>query len=416
MRLSHLFKNIPKRRHFIALFVGLAVAIGAFAPVSYSVLAPLTGVTEASAQAKKKKRRSLFSILFGKRKAKKTVKKRRTKRKVSKKSRRKNARRSNVAAASAPKKVEKVENAKVVLVIGDFFAGSLAKGLEKALEDSAVIKVVSKSNGNSGFVRSDVVNWPVRVGELAEELKPSHIIAMLGTNDRQLLREDGKKLKKRTPEWDAAYQKRLAAFAASLKATGVPYTWMGLPPVRFNSMSTDFLFFNEWYHKAAVDGGGKFIDVWDGFADAQGAYSRSGPDINGQITLLRGKDGINLTRAGRRRLAFYVEATIRKQLGDGAGLIASVDEGLGSLAVSQPTAPSYDPAKSGKTVVINLDDPTVDGSTALAGAQATQPASIVVPVATTVRPASNRGRADNFSWPPTGTSQINPQGAVAATN
>jgi len=412
------------RRLLIALGLSVALVLGALDPASFAGFQGFAGITEASAQtAKKKKRRSLFNILFGKRKAKSKAKNKRVKRKTSrKKSKRKSKKRrkAKTALSRAPKvvAVEKIENAKTVMVIGDFFAASLADGLEKSLVDNALVTVLDKSSGSSGFVRSDIVDWPNEVTKLVEEFKPNYIVAMLGSNDRQLLVSEGKRLKKRTPEWDEAYQKRLAALGASLKATRIPFTWVGLPPVRFSSMNKDFLVFNEWYQKAAADAGGKFVDVWDGFSDAKGAYSRSGPDVNGQIVLLRGKDGLNMTKAGRRRLAFYVEGTVRKRLGDSSGLIATTLDGLEDLSLSEPQAPSYDPAKSGITVVVSLDDPKVDGASELAGGEAPTPAvkvdATTVPVEVT--PVLKTGRADNYTWPPVNGTIPSATGALATTN
>ena len=44
-----------------------------------------------------------------------------------------------------------------------------------------------------------------------------------------------------------------------------------------------------------------------------GNYITSGPDVEGQVRQLRTGDGINFTRAGRMKLAFYVELEIRRK-------------------------------------------------------------------------------------------------------
>jgi len=300
-----------------------------------------------------------------------------------------------------------MEDAKAVLVIGDFFAGGLADGLKVLLADSAGLRVVESTNGLSGLVRADVVNWPQRLGELIEEVKPAYIVAMVGANDRQLIREAGKKLKKRTPEWDASYKRRVEAFGSALKATGLPYSWMGLPPMRLKSLSQDYLVFNEWYRASAKSPKGKYVDVWDGFSDENGNYSRSGPDVSGQIVLLRPKDGINLTRAGRQRLAFYVASDIRKAVNDPSSLLAAgVKDSFGVENVP-PKADEYNPGKTGRTIVINLSDPAIDGANTLAGETIDfsvgvlknankVPGPSVEPVAA-VRLGQ---RADSFAWPP----------------
>lgn len=315
--------------------------------------------------------------------------------------------------------VEKVDDAKRVLVVGDFFAGGLADGLKDSFVDQANLVVVDKTNGLSGFVRNDVVDWPATLGSLIEETKPSYIVFMAGSNDRQLMRDTTGNLKKRTPEWDAAYGKRVESFGAALKVSGLPYSWIGLPPVRFKTMNSDFLYFNEIYGKAAKSEKGDFIDVWDGFSDAEGNYSRSGPDVSGQIVLLRSKDGINLTSAGRSRLAFYVEDLIIKSLG-GTSDPTLPGVALPDLASSTPQEAVYDPASSGKTIVVRLDDPSADGGDALAGEKVVPgpglARNIAVPVLNgPARTVYHQGRVDNYTWPPANSGPVSAPADVAVT-
>lgn len=389
---------------FVVFFTLLVAAIGLPNGKSGS-MGGLFGVPPAEAQ--QKKQRSLFSILFGKKKAtrKKSVKPRRktrTKRARRSKNRRATQRAASSSArtdaANATAKVEKAENAKVVLVVGDFFASRLAGGLESGLEDVSNIVVVNKARGSSGFVRIDIVNWPEKLPEIVEEAKPHYIVVMLGSNDRQQMREDGKRLSRDSTEWADAYQKRVNDLGKSLSATGLPYSWVGLPPVRFNSMNADFLNFNKWYRKAATSNGGQFVDVWDGFSDSEGRYVRSGPDINGQIVLLRPKEGINLTRAGARRLAFYVEDTIKRALGAAGAPGASPTQSDQPAGIGQQ---QYDPSATGRTAVISLADPALDGGDALAGGgdiNRDLDQLLPSPTLASARRTPPKQRADNYRW------------------
>ena len=358
------------------------------------------------------------------------VKVRRRKRSRSRKRLRKSSRRRTasrrskrnrgVSRASLTPKVEKIEDAKIVLVIGDFFAGGLADGLQVLLADSAGLRVVESTNGLSGLVRADVVNWPQRIGELVEEVKPAYIVAMVGANDRQLIREAGKKLKKRTPDWDTSYKRRVEAFGGALKATGLPYSWVGLPPMRLKSLSQDYLVFNEWYRAAAKAPQGKYVDVWDGFSDENGSYSRSGPDVSGQIVLLRPKDGINLTKAGRQRLAFYVASDIRKAVNDPSSLFAAGGKDSFGIESVSPEADAYDPGRTGRTVVVNLNDPTVDGVSVLAGEAVDFSVGVLKnvnkvpePQISEIASKPTRQRVDSFSWPPKSYSPAQQTSSVA---
>jgi hypothetical protein len=404
------------RTGFVVLTVVLAGILGLSSGPVTSNLGSWIGPASAYAkEAKPKKRRSLFSILFGRSKSKK-------KKAVGKKKRRGRRKSASSAKRSPPaiKAVEKNADAKVILIVGDFFASGLADGLSSALSQVATLRVVNKSKGLSGFVRTDIVDWPAVLPALIEETKPSYIVAMLGSNDRQLINQNGNRLKKLTPEWFEAYAGRVEKLGTAMKASRLPYSWIGLPPVRFKNMNKDFLAFNELYGKAAGARPGRFIDVWDGFSDAEGNYSRSGPDVNGQIVLLRAKDGINLTRAGKRRLAFYVESIMFKMFGgDGTGSEGLAGSGFDFDSQSLES-PLYDPVMTRKTFVVQLNDPSADGGDVLAGDMLALSAdgaqTLLVPVNAESPPAPYRyGRVDDFTWPPQDAVAPAPAAEIART-
>ena len=83
--------------------------------------------------------------------------------------------------------------AATVLVIGDSLADWLGYGLEEALADTPEVGVVRKIKGNAGLIRyesrSDTPDWSQAAKELLASEKPNAIVVMLGSNDRQSLRE-----------------------------------------------------------------------------------------------------------------------------------------------------------------------------------------------------------------------------------
>lgn len=433
------------KRSFLTAVVALVIlAAGALvpqrsAPVAASgaatglVSQALNALVSGPAAAQRARKRSLMSILFGRRKARRRAVKRRratprraTRRKARRakqrraakprarvkrrtartrpaKKRRKAVRRAAAPAAAAAAgaagtaAVASREDAttapaetKKVMVIGDFYAGGLAFGLARALDEESGIVVDKQSSASSGLIRDDVVDWPKRIGELAKEIDPDYIILQLGSNDRQLLRTANGKFKPRSEEWDRVYKERIGKVADALNATGKPFMWVGVPPVRFKSMNRDFLVFNDWYAEAAKEAGGKFVDVWDGFTDADGNYTRSGPDVSGRIVVLRGKDGINMTTRGKDKLAWYATATVEKALAGPTVFTSLPTIDLGSPQIAKKV---YNPARTGRTIVVKLDDPAVDGTAGLAGAgqlETSEPATV---------DAVPSGRADDFAWP-----------------
>ncbi|MFC6490123.1 DUF459 domain-containing protein, partial [Nitratireductor sp. GCM10026969] len=289
------------------------------------------------------------------------------------------------AAPAAPPAVEKLDNARVVLVVGDFLAGGLAEGLTAAYADSPGVRIVDRSNGSSGFVRDDFYDWNSEIGPILEEVEPSVVVVMIGSNDRQQLVVDGRRERPQTEPWLAEYTRRVTRFTQAIEEADVPLVWTGLPPFESSSMSSDMLAFND-IHKTAVDAvGGTFVDIWEGFVDENGAFVFTGPDMNGQPVRLRGSEGINLTRAGKRKVAFYVEKPLGKLLG------AAVSPDVEQLEMESLPAPES-PAETGRTGPISLVGPELDGGGELlggsTGASATSKEQAV--------PASQPGRADHF--------------------
>ncbi len=333
---------------------------------------PITGfgVTEAQAQRNFQRGRmpNLLDMLFGgglrKQRQQRIQRKRTETRRVIVRGGTSNAR---ITRQPAPKViVQKSENAKTVLVVGDFLADGLNWGLEQAYSENPDVVFLDKSSGLSGMVRDDVVDWPVRTPELIEEFSPVAVVVAVGMNDRQQIRMSGKRIAKLTDEWKTEYVDRIERLVKAVRDRDLPLIWLGLPPVGSGRMTTDYLVFNEIYRTAVEAAGGEFVDIWDGFTNAEGAFISAGPDINGQIVRLRNSDGINMTNAGKRKLAFYAEKAIRKLTGIGSSSVNAAL--LGSLNQDLLKAPEYDPAKSGKTAVISLDDTATEGAGGLDGA------------------------------------------------
>lgn len=311
--------------------------------------------------------RSLFEFLFrgGRESARQPerrvpqVKKRTTTRRATPRS--STAQRS-APVEPAPAAVEKAETARVVLVVGDFIAGGLAEGLEAVYAENPSVRIVERSNGSSGFVRDDFYDWPASIGSILEEEAPAAAVVLIGSNDRQQMVVEGKRESVRSEKWNEEYATRIEAFIKEFADRRIPVVWLGLPAFRFSSMSSDMLAFNDIQRNAVEAVGGTFVDIWDGFVDENGAFAASGPDINGQPVRLRASDGINFTKAGRRKIAFYAEKPLARILGDGQPIV--LPDLIIPELVGPPTAgqPAID-----RTPPISLSDPALDGSEELLG-------------------------------------------------
>jgi uncharacterized protein len=381
------------RRLIVALLVAI-IGLGSVPAAIHAVS------TEAVAQSKKSKRPSFFERLFD------TLRGDRTPSRSSK------VRKVRPQNSAPPVPVVEVQpkdpDARKILVIGDFVAGGLAWGLEQALANEPKLRVIDKSEANSGLVRTDHFDWNGNLPDVLNESQPDLIVIALGANDRQQLRDGDARAAIRSDEWMATYTKRISGFVDTLNLYGRPFFWVGAPPMRATSASSDMAFLNGLYKPRVQAGGGVFVDIWNGFANEDGRYVSSGPDVEGQVRQLRTGDGINFTRAGRLKLAFYVEREIRRQTGFGSGgidLLATVTQGsrieIGPDGTKRLVGP-----------IISLNDPLPGSSGDLAGAEAeSPPAEETLQFKLIVRGEALpdvAGRADDFSWPQKDTDALLP--------
>ncbi len=403
----------------IALCLGLAVAVSGLPAGSdmTGLGVSVFGITPAAAQERQP---GLLQRLFNRRAGENrrqatprraTPAPRQTRsRSTTRRTTRRAPQRSASRPAPAPT-IPKNENARRVLVVGDFIANGLASGLSEAFAESANVAIDKQVNGSSGFVRDDHYDWPANIGAILEDKNPDIVVVLIGSNDRQQLRVDGRSRDVLSDEWRAEYTARIDRFVGEIKESGALLVWTGSPPFRFRSMSADILAFNDIYRAAAEGADGYFVDIWDGFVDANGNFIERGSDIKGQTVRLRNSDGINFSRAGQRKLAFYVERQLMQILGDAASpLLTSLGPDAEPAA---PVEPEITEAEMVRISAISFLDPELDGGLALLGdvdAQVPTPAPVADPekeVVKSVRqmliedgvpPPAQPGRAGNFQW------------------
>lgn len=291
----------------------------------------------------------------------------------------------------------KLENSKSVLVVGDFMAGAVAEGLVEAFADSASVKIVEKWNGSSGFARKDHYDWAASLPALLAETKPSVVVIMIGTNDRQQMLVGGNREQVGSAAWNTEYESRVAAMAGALKAGGVPAIWVGQPALRSSQMTASMLAFNDVYRRNVTRVGGAFVDIWDGFVDENGIFQQSGPDLNGLPARLRASDGISFSKAGKRKAAFYVEKPLRQMLGESSLPAILSPPGPTAADFIGPLLPM--PVVITRTDPIAINDPGLDGGTELLGAV---PSTLRSPqdllFKRGIAPKPQPGRVDDFTW------------------
>jgi uncharacterized protein len=339
----------------------------------------LAEATPANAQ-ERAQHRTLFDLLFGNyRKAPQPSAPAQT---PKRKSTQKKSQSSiiNIETAKPEEPAQKLDTAKHVLVIGDFMAGSVADGLAGAFVGEPGVAIDQRTDGASGLVRNDHYDWIATLPGLIDEIKPAAVIVALGSNDRQKMLIDGTREEFHTDKWTTEYERRISALTQLSVKRQVPLLWIGAPPFQSSSLTADIVTINLTLRRQVEAAGGTFIDIWEGFVDADGKFTATGSDVDGQQARLRGSDGVSLTKAGRAKAAFYVEKPLRRILGDTSVPLAAnppiSDYGLPDLTM--PTAPEQ--TEIVRTEPISMTDPTLDGGNALAAASpASRPGALIAP-------------------------------------
>ncbi|WP_165217760.1 SGNH/GDSL hydrolase family protein [Affinirhizobium pseudoryzae] len=335
------------------------------------VLCALLVIFGDAASAFAQERRTLFDMMFGERRPQRAdrsiiqIEPQRTRSRQPTAATPRAPRPAGTAAPAAETTtVEKLENARKVLVVGDFTAVSIGTGLEMAFAEDPSVLVVKEGSGSSGLVRQDYFNWPDKLPGLLDEVKPAVVVLMIGANDRQTMAVGEGSEKFRTEAWFEEYERRVAELAEIVTERKLPLLWVGLPAFQSSSLTADAVTLNGIYRPTIEKAGGEFIDIWDGFVNEDGQFIITGSDINGQQVRLRSPDGIGFTDAGKRKLAFYVEKVVKRHLGGlDPGALIRLDAGNLPLITSLPP----EAAASVPSQPISLSDPQLDGGDSLLG-------------------------------------------------
>ena len=312
-----------------------------------------------------------------------------------------------------------------IAVLGDNIGFMLAQGLQESFASQPNVKILRKARENTGLVRDDYFDWIKAARELtASTEKIDAIILTLGSNDRQALRDGVAPVDPRMPRWREIYTARAQALASILREKNIPLIWVGMPVMRNERLSNGLLELNEIFRDAAGQNGATYIDVWEAFVDDRQQFTVFGPDLNGAITRLRTSDGVHFTRAGARKLAYFVEGDLKRLIERKAqeqrpadAPIALTPDGSQQIAIPLPAPlPAASPAivipvRPDKGPVLPLTGIAMTPGGELAGSprqtdqRDRESRAIVEQVLIEGRPAeASPGRADDFRWPRKGAS------------
>jgi len=171
------------------------------------------------------------------------------------------------------------QQAPPALTIGDAIGGGLGAGLARVTEPSGNYDVSIRLNEESGLARPEVYDWAATVPKILDGNAFDVIVVMLGSNDRQMIRDGNMRYEFGTPEWTTTY-----------------------------AMQVNLLLDLQ---KAEVEKRGMtFLDLRKSFTNPDGSYTDSTTDGQANIVKLRGRDGISFFKAGNNLMGEQVLAVI----------------------------------------------------------------------------------------------------------
>lgn len=197
-----------------------------------------------------------------------------------------------------------------VLLIGDsMLKVGFGDNLQKALKEISNVDVTYFGKSATGLVRQDYFDWFQQLDKLCKGKKFHLIVIMIGANDAQGIRQDGKDIQYGSEPWIDLYRSKVNLFARMISNYSQKFYWIGMPPMLSKGfdgrMRTLSKIFEEETGKMP---NGKFISAINVLGDNKGnytAYIKSG----GKQLLVRANDGIHLTNSGGELLT---QAVIEK--------------------------------------------------------------------------------------------------------
>lgn len=203
-----------------------------------------------------------------------------------------------------------------LVMIGDDLAEGLLGGAREIFQKDARLVIRTAPLSLGGLMRRD---FDQKLVEVEERLKTDPVqiaILMMGAWDRVSVRDPatGRRLMVGTEGWRREYAARSDRLLKMLRRRNVAAYWIGLPGVRRYDANEDVQMMNNILRERVYLNGAKYVDTYAAFADENGGWSQYGPDVTGKIRRLRAGDGVYFTWEGNKKLAYFVDRELRRDV------------------------------------------------------------------------------------------------------
>lgn len=200
-----------------------------------------------------------------------------------------------------------------ILLIGDSMLNvGLGDVLKKKFKELGDVEVTYFGKNSTGLVRQDYFDWFKKLEELCKGKKYHLIVLMIGANDGQGIRINGKDISYGSDAWREVYRGKVNAFASMMSSNSVRFYWLGMPamlsPFFDKKMKNLTKVFEE---ETARFKNGKFIPTIDILSNGAGKYAEY-VNFGGKKVYARGRDGIHFAPGGGEIIAKTVIDQFKK--------------------------------------------------------------------------------------------------------
>lgn len=221
-----------------------------------------------------------------------------------------------------------------LFIFGDAFGGGLWAGLNRIAKNHPRLKINGRYREGSGLARPNIYDWKARLPRTLENREIDIALIFIGANDAQDMRIDGQYLVFNSPEWKAAYTANVETMIAQLKERNIAIYWLEQAPVAQEVLDIRLQTISKIHRELAAKYGIRFVEIRANFTTADGKFTKTGADINGNIARLRTHNGIRFIKAGNNKLAAIVLQQVNTdiQIADGERSVADFPPPAGANA------------------------------------------------------------------------------------
>ena len=200
-----------------------------------------------------------------------------------------------------------------ILLIGDSMLNvGLGDVLKKRFKEFGDIEITYFGKNSTGLVRQDYFDWFKKLEELCKGKKYHLIVLMIGANDAQCIRTNGKDVQYGSDAWNEVYRSKVISFASMMSGNSVKFYWLGMPAMLSPFFDKKMRAVTKVYEEeTARFKNGKFIPTIDILSEGTGKYKEY-VNFEGKRVWARGRDGIHFAPGGGEIITKSVIDQFRK--------------------------------------------------------------------------------------------------------